>query len=172
MAEIPVEKKSSSSWIWILLLLLLGALLLWWLLADDDDDAELATDNDIVAADTMEADGMANDEATAITSLALLTGGAELVGRQVRLDNVAVNEVVGDMAFTVGEGANEMLVTFNQVPTPDTPTEGQIDVNPGSRVSIEGAVQSFDENVPTSVSREISENTEIFIDATNVTVAD
>jgi hypothetical protein len=38
--EIPVEKKSSMSWLWILLALLLAALLLWWLLDDDDEVAE------------------------------------------------------------------------------------------------------------------------------------
>ncbi len=170
MAEIPVEKKSSMSWLWWLLLLAGIIALLWWLLADNDDDEYIATDADVVAVDTVDtdADMMANADASAITELSMLTGDAALVGRQVSLDNVAVNEVVGDMAFTVGEGANETLVTFNQVPTPDTPTEGQIDVNPGSRVSIEGAVQSYDGNVPTSVSREIADNPEIFIDATNV----
>lgn len=176
MAEIPVEKKSSSSWIWILLLLLLGALLLWWLFAnDDDDDVVLVNaDSDTVAASNLngEADASANSDASLITTLGMLTGDASLVGRQVRLEGVSVNEVVGDMAFTVGEGDNETLVTFNQVPTPDTPMEGEIDVNPGSTVSIEGAVQAYDGNVPASVSREISESPEIFIDATNVTVAE
>lgn len=172
MAEIPVEKKSSSAWIWILLLIL-AALLLWWILADDDNDADLANvENDTVAESTMDpnSDATTGNEASTITALTMLTSDAGLVGRQVRLDGVAVNEVVGDMAFTVGEGGNETLVTFNQVPTPDTPTEGKIDVNPGSRVSIEGAVQRYDGNVATSVSKEIAENTQIFIDATKVTV--
>lgn len=43
MAEIPVEKKSSYTWLWILLALLLAALLLWWLLDDDVDEVQPVT---------------------------------------------------------------------------------------------------------------------------------
>ena len=53
MAEIPVEKKSSKSWLWLLLALLLGALILWWILADDGDDAELV-DNDVAVVETVD----------------------------------------------------------------------------------------------------------------------
>ena len=41
MAEIPVEKKSSLSWLWWLLLLAGVIALLWWLIAANTDDEEV-----------------------------------------------------------------------------------------------------------------------------------
>ena len=38
MADIPVEKKSSTGWLWALLALLLAALLLWWIFSEADDE--------------------------------------------------------------------------------------------------------------------------------------
>ncbi|MDG6079221.1 hypothetical protein E3U23_08445 [Erythrobacter litoralis] len=167
MADIPVEKKSSTSWIWWVLLILGILALLWWLFAANDDEAVdyAATETDTVAADTQ-----TNPEGEVITTLAALSGGTALVGRQVRLDSVAVNEVVGDEGFTVGEGANETLVMFDEYPTPDTPTEGQVDVNPGSNVSIEGMVENYEGDVPTSVSQEVRDNSQIMIRASSVNV--
>ncbi|MGB3712266.1 MAG: hypothetical protein WA985_11310 [Erythrobacter sp.] len=167
MANIPVEKKSSSAWIWILLALLVVALLIWWLVSevDEGDEADIAND-----VETVQTTGTEGVEDGRITSLDELGDLEAMIGRDVYLEDVAVTEVVGDMAFTIGEGDDEILVTFNQVPTPDTPTEGEIDVNPGSRVTIEGAVQSYDGNVATSVSEEIADDTAAFIDAATVTV--
>lgn len=50
MAEIPVEKKSGKSWLWILLPLLLLGLLLWWILDDDSADGIEYTDDAQVTA--------------------------------------------------------------------------------------------------------------------------
>ena len=168
MADIPVEKKSSNSWIWWLLLILGILALLWWLFAANDDEAVdyAATETDTVAADTQ-----TNPKGEVITALSALSGGTALVGRQVRLDSVAVNEVVGDEGFTVGEGANKTLVMFDEYSTPDTPTEGQVDVNAGSRVAIEGTVENYEGEMPTSVSREIGANTQIMVRASSVNVA-
>lgn len=49
MAEIPVEKKSSNTWIWLLLAAILVALLVWWFAAEDDydDEAYMASGADI-----------------------------------------------------------------------------------------------------------------------------
>ena len=172
MADMPVEKKSSTSWIWWVLLILGILALLWWLFAANDDEAEyVVNDDQTIVADSM-ADG---DAATTggnevITALSALSGGTALVGRQVRLDSVAVNEVVGDEGFTVGEGANETLVMFDEYPTPDTPTEGQVDVNPGSNVAIEGTVENYSGDVPTSVSQEVRDNSQVMIRASSVNV--
>jgi len=168
MANIPVEKKSSSSWIWILLALLLVGLLIWWLLSEaNDDDAEVAT-----IADTESVETAQDGETGAITTLAALGNLPELVGREINLEDVAVTEVVGDMHFTVAEGDREALVKFDQVPTPDTPKEGLIDVNPGSRVSIEGTVRDLETEMPDTVSREIADDTDAYIFADVVSVID
>ncbi len=171
MANIPVEKKSSTSWIWWLLLILGIIALLWWLFASNDDEAQyVAADNEPVVAETAAVEPAAGADAGAITALSALSGGAALVGREVRLDNVPVNQVVGDEGFTIGEGANQTLVMFDEYPTPDTPIEGQVDVDPGSRVSIEGTVENYEGDVPASVSREVSENAQIKIRASSVNV--
>jgi len=49
MAEIPIEKKSSKTWLWVVLALLVVALLAWWLLDDDSEDAVEYTDDQPVA---------------------------------------------------------------------------------------------------------------------------
>lgn len=38
MAEINIEKKSGSKWIWIILGLIILALLIWWLTRDNEDE--------------------------------------------------------------------------------------------------------------------------------------
>ena len=45
MAEIPVEKKSSRTWLWLLLAAILVVLLIWWLSSGNDN----VVDEDAVA---------------------------------------------------------------------------------------------------------------------------
>jgi hypothetical protein len=50
--------------------------------------------------------------------------------------------VVGDRTFWVGPSEDQQLfVVLDEEPSPTSPTEGQVDVNPGQRVSITGVVQ-------------------------------
>lgn len=179
MAEIPVEKKSSMAWLWWLLLLAGIIALLWWALAGDDDDTVDTLDDDVVATDTMDTDdtldtgdALNTGEVTAITGLAGLAGLGDMIGREVELSGVAVNEVVGDEAFTVGEGDNETLVMFDEERTPNTAMEGNVDVNPGSNVTITGTVRDYTADVPESVSREIADNTNAKIFASRVEVVE
>ena len=132
MAEIPVEKKSGiPGWVWLLLLLLLLALLAWWLLGSDDDEVETTVvDNDAVAADV----------ATVAAPLA--------VGEAVDWDGVRVTELTGDMSFMVEHEGNTYPVFFDQTPTPDTPTEGILDINPGMVINLEGEVRSSTAGLP------------------------
>lgn len=161
MAEIPVHKKSSLAWLWWLLGLLLLALLLWWLLADNDDDdvtpvvaedtTPLVVDNSMAVDNTMVAEPLGAEPMTQpatatgpITDVGELTaaGLTGLVGRQVNLRNASVTSVPNDQGFFIGSGpANRVFVAFNEVPSPGQPMkEGQVDINNGSTVSIEGQV--------------------------------
>ncbi|RPF71628.1 hypothetical protein [Aurantiacibacter spongiae] len=176
MAEIPVEKKSSSSWLWWLLLLLGVIALVWWLIAaNDDDDVETAV-NDDVATQTAPADGaMADGDMqanaagqTTLTGLAGLANLGTMIGQDVELTGVPVNEVVSDEGFTVGEGANETLVMFDEAYTPNTPMEGGVDVNPGSNVTITGTVRDFPGDLPESVTREVDTDAAAMIFAREV----
>lgn len=173
MAEIPVEKKSSLAWLWWLLLLAGILALLWALFAAGDDSAEpIEDDMAVVAVDTaVVADIDPVVTTGAITSLAALSSLGDRIGADVNLDTVAVNRVIGDMGFTIGEGVNETLVRFDEVQTPDTAREGLIDVNPGSTVSIVGAVDSLDlSNMPQSIQADLEGGSDAYIRAQSVNV--
>ena len=175
MAEIHVEKKSSLSWLWWLLLLLGIAALVWWLIAANDDDAEVDLDDGVAVEGSADFDDMSMDdtsmntgEMVAVTGVAGLATLGEMIGRDVELTGVAVNEVVGDEAFTVGEGANETLVMFDEERTPNTAMEGGVDVNPGSNVTIRGEVREFPGDLPQSVTEEVDTTATAMIFATSV----
>lgn len=179
MAEIPVEKKSSLAWLWWLLLLAGILVLLWFLFFNVDGDADDVLDDDVVAEQTVD-DAAAIDPnadattgATALTGVAALAGLVEMIGRDVELSDVAVNRLVGDEGFTIGEGANETLVMFDEIPTPNTPMEGNVDVNPGSRVTISGEVRAFPGDLPQNVTEDLSaSNSKAMIFANSVEVVE
>lgn len=156
MAEIPVEKKSSNSWIWIVLALLLLGLLAWWLLGDDDNDAQVYNETDSVAT------------APADETAPVASAGALAIGDSVDLDNVRVTSLAGDMAFNADVNGEPMLVLFNQQPTPNDATEGEYDINPGSVVNITGSVRSAADGVPANVDAQIPSGTERFIFADTI----
>ncbi len=181
MAEIPVEKKSSMAWLWWLLLLAGIIALVWWLVASNDDDADVDLDDgtvvdgdaDYADPDAMNDTGMdASGDVAAITGVAGLASLADMIGRDVELSGVAVNEVVGDEAFTVGEGDNETLIMFDEERTPNTPMEGNVDVNPGSNVTITGEVREFPGDLPQSVTEEVDTTATAMIFASSVETVD
>ena len=154
MAEIPVEKKSGiPGWLWLLLALILLGLLIWWF-TSEADDAELdETPAAIEQTELLDGDddfGVVEDDATiagpveAIAGVAGLSNLGEKIGRNISMDSVAVNRVIGDEGFTIGEGANETLVMFNERPSPNLPNqEGHVDVNPPSNVKLRGEVREL-----------------------------
>ncbi|WP_390475571.1 hypothetical protein [Altererythrobacter sp. MTPC7] len=184
------------AWFWWLLLLAGIAALLWAIFDNDDDTpdmldndmAEVTTDGPIVEEDdlTLDAPGTDADAADAdtdtgaaaaaggaVTTLAALSSLGDRIGNEVELDTVAVNRVIGDMAFTIGEGDNETLVRFDEVQTPDTAREGLIDVNPGSTVSLAGTVRRLDlSSMPQSVQDDMEGGSDAYIRAARVNVQD
>ncbi len=67
-----------------------------------------------------------------------------LVGRRVRFTNVKVQDVVGDRTFYVGPGANQrMFVALEEEPSPNSPVEGKVNVNPGQTVSFTGTIMAM-----------------------------
>lgn len=148
MAEINIEKKSGSKW-WLWLLLIAGIIaLLFWLFSGNDND-EQVVDNQAVAAAPVDTDaGMADGP---ITSLAMITGNTDgsLVGREVMLRDVPVGDVNGDANFWItGDNGERVYVVLNEVATPNTPIEGQVDVDAGDNVNIAGTIRSASDGAP------------------------
>ena len=152
MAEIKIEEKRGVSPLWWILGLLVLAALAWWLLAGRDR-------GDVADAEPVGTVGAAEPAAGAttgaVTDLALLTGGAgaaDLVGRNVRLENVPVQSVVSDRGFWVGsgEGQRAFVIRANQT-APGTPPDGAVDA--GQQVSIFGMV----ERMPTDLTQQSTE---------------
>jgi hypothetical protein len=67
-----------------------------------------------------------------------------LVGKQVQLNQIQVQSVVGDQSFWIGSSpSQQMFVTFAEIPTPGTPKEGQVAIKSGQKVSLSGTIRSM-----------------------------
>lgn len=154
MAKIPVEKKSSSSWLpWVLGLLAL--LLLIWLFfevfVDEEDEIENEPTTEQVEPRDTEATGAAAAGAAGgtITSAAMILDAedpASLAGREVQLSGMRVESVLGDSAFyaTPQNDDRRFLVALNEVtPTPQDETEGRYDVTEGQVLDMEGGIREL-----------------------------
>lgn len=126
MANIPVERTSGTPW-WLLLLgvLLLG-LLLWFLIGAFSSDDEVAVVDEVDETEVVSA-GVADP--VAVTAL--------------DMSNLYVTRVTGDRTFFVApsedQAGMETLVILDQNASPGAPgVEGQVDINPGQRVSLTG----------------------------------
>ncbi len=124
MANIPVERTSTGTpwWLWLLgLLLLIG--LIWFLVS------ALGDDDDVVAVDAPVVEETVPPVVAEASTL--------------DLSNLYVTRVVGDRTFYVApsesESGTETLVLLDQNMSPDVAgIEGQVDINPGQRISIDG----------------------------------
>jgi hypothetical protein len=150
MAEIPIEKKSGSKWLWVLLALLALALIAWWILDDDGDDVVEYTDQAVVADTVPVATGML------------------VAGESVDMDGVEVTSLAGDMAFYIEMNGQQVPVFFDQVPTPGDATEGEYDINPGSILNIEGEVRSATDTLPANADPSILGQSQNYIFAESI----
>ncbi len=121
MANIPVERAGGTPWwLWLLGLLVLG-LLLWFLIgafSDDDEVVEVVDPVEVVETPVVP-----------VTAL--------------DLSDLYVTRVTGDRTFFVAPSeamaSDETLVILDQEMSPGAPgIEGQVDINPGQRVSLTG----------------------------------
>jgi len=147
MAEIPVHKKSSLTWLWILLALLLAALLLWWLLSDNDDADEAVQDPGVAAVDTGAQEPLAagsaqraGEAASGLSLAAILANPTEYIGQEFA-GEVDVGEVPTDRGFWIESQGARMLALIN-----DGPLEVPMDINPDQRLRItSGTVRDADD---------------------------
>ncbi|QQN73442.1 hypothetical protein [Croceicoccus sp. YJ47] len=133
MAEIPVEKKSSKSWLWLLLALILGALILWWILADDDDDAEMLTTDTEVSETADMGDANATPTMASDMTIAAIAANPQAYIGQEFTGEADVGGPLTDRGFWIeNDGARIFAIII------DEPREVPLDINPGQRLSITG----------------------------------
>lgn len=110
-------------------------------------------------------------KATEMTALADLVGSekiGDVVGRAVDLQAVPVESVAGDMAFWIGDNADRRVYVLQ---TPETPTEGMVDIEPGDRVNISGEVRRAGD-IPDGVTGDIPAGVDTYIHASRLNEAD
>ncbi len=130
MAEIPVEKKSSSkTWLWLLLAALLVVLIIWWLASSDDDVETAAVDNTQVE----QVDTATPAAATgAMTLAAIMAQPQDYIGQEFT-GEVDVGGPLTDRGFWVeNDGARMYAIIIDQ------PREVPLDINPGQHLQING----------------------------------
>ena len=165
MAEIPIEHKSSKSWLWVLLALLVLGLLAWWLLDNDGNDVVEYTDTE---TDAVAAAPAVTSNTSASAGTAAVGTAALAAGQTINLQNLRVTSLAGDMAFNAEVNGEPMLIVFNQQPTPNTAKEGKFDINPGSVINISGSVRSASDPLPSGVSAQIPAGTDRYIFADTI----
>ncbi|OBX20681.1 hypothetical protein A9995_03005 [Erythrobacter sp. QSSC1-22B] len=130
MAEIPVEKKSSMTWLWVLLALVLAALLIWWFAAGDDDV-------DPVVDDTSETELVATEtpiaaDAMPLTLAAVVAQPQDYIGQEFS-GEVGVDGPLTDRGFWIESDGARMFALII-----DEPMEVPLDINAGQTLQISG----------------------------------
>lgn len=130
MAEIPVQRKTNLTWLWILLAILVIIALIWWAAAEDDE--ELITEPaDIEAVEPLP------DTEPAATIAAILANPDAYVGMDNFTAEASVPEVPTDRGFWVESDGQRLFAIII-----DQPAEEPKDINPGQRLRItEGMIR-------------------------------
>lgn len=136
MAEIPVRKKTSSTWIWVLLAVIVAALLIWWAAASDDDAevavADTAPMEAVETATPTVADTQTSAEASPVTLSAILAQPQTYIGREYT-GEVDVSGPLTDRGFWIESDGVRMFALII-----DQPREVPLDINAGQRLRITG----------------------------------
>jgi hypothetical protein len=182
MAQIPVEKKSSSAW-WVWLIGLLVLLVVGWFVwqnfnQDNDrlnmtspapvtgtpDNAPATTTGTPLPADNMGSGNRptgtgAGDLVTDADTYGSSSDRLALVGREVALDSARVARVVGPKSFTLASGSEELLVLIDQDLSRGVSTQGQIDQ--GNTINLKGNFQRIEpaeiDNIASNRFRDLTE---------------
>ncbi len=172
MAEIPVEKKSNLTWLWVLLALLIVAALIWWA-TDDDGDAVVADDTAVVATADDEYANAATDaaatdatDAAGLTLAAVLASPQQYIGRDDFSGRFTVAEVPTDRGFWIENDGQRMFALII-----DRPNEEPKDINPGQTVQITGGMIRSADDLAQIPGRPTDEDTQNIADGQDVVLA-
>jgi hypothetical protein len=142
VAEIHIERKKGTAWLWLLLAALVVLALLGWLLWPDAADTTpmTATIVDPVPAPATVAtfaplDSTPTGNIETPTIATVLANPTQWVGREFS-GTVTVAEVPTDRGFWIEEGGRRLFAILV-----DTPAEVPIDINAGQRIRIRGTLR-------------------------------
>ena len=155
MADIDIERKRSSSWIWWILGLILLGLLAWWLLGalGDDDEPEVEAVG-VATTPAVAPTGPVGDAVAGVTIADVLANPAAYAGQPFSTGQVNVAQVVSDRAFWVESNGQRLLVVKNESPEagvadvqgpPDT--RAARNVNAGEMVTINGTLYTSPDQI-------------------------
>ena len=133
--------SSGAKWLWIALIALLAVVLLFWLLNPAGEPDENIVTNE-VPVDTPDIPAVQSSEP--ITNPALLPSIRADIGRPVAFASVPVTRMVGDDAFTIGEGGGETLVMMDETAGAELTIEDIAVITPGETVTVRGRVRSLE----------------------------
>ena len=142
MADINVERKSGSSWLWWVLGLILLALIIWLLAAGGEEEMEVVETEPIVTPAT-------TPEPIAQGPLCVsqaLSQPLTYVGQTLGTCRLQVTEVPTDRGFWVEENGQRIFAVII-----DNPAEEPKDINPGQVITMTEAVlrdRSFVPQIP------------------------
>lgn len=154
MADIDIERKGGTNWLWPILGLLLLGLLIWGALEMMDDDDEVAVAPAVSTAVVEPAPPV-----VAAAPVAPVTGSPTIAdvlanpsaydGQPFSTQQVRVAEVVSDRGFWIENNGQRMLVVKNESPQPGVAdVEGPADtraarnINAGDMVQINGTLMT------------------------------
>jgi hypothetical protein len=133
MANIPVEKKSSTSWIWLLLLLLLVGAIIWWLFAEADD-ADYDDADEVAVEQSADRDSVAGAPTPGdMTLAAILANPSVYYGVSGFSGEVGVDGPITDRGFWIEQNGSRMFALII-----DQPAERPKDINDGARLRLDG----------------------------------
>ncbi len=186
MAQINIQEKRGSIWIWWIVGLVVVALIAWWMMTRNGR-ANVSDNGEVAGASAMQAPAVASDSAlgtagtiTDLSTLAAATTAGNLVGRQVALTSAPVTTVVSDKGFWVGNGTGAgqglFVVRGNQNASYTAPNGA---VNAGSMVNVWGVVQAMPSDLTQqatewnlkSTDRDLLSSRPLYIHADSVRIA-
>ncbi len=171
MAEIPIEKKSSMTWLWVLLAVILAVLLLWWVFSGDDEEVGVvapAPATEVVGVQTPGPDPITAPEPVATEPgfgiAAILGSPSQFVGRNDFQAEVTAPEVPTDRGFWIEDQGQRLFAVLI-----DDAAERPLNINPGQQLRIrEGMIRdaTFINQIPGTIdadTRRILQGQDIFL---------
>lgn len=160
MADINIERKTGSSWLWWVLGLLLLALIIWLLAAGGEEEMEVVETEPIVTPATTPAASAQPMAQGAGCLTQAIASPVSNVGQTVGPCQVQVAEVPTDRGFWVEENGQRVFAIIG-----DRPAEQPLDLNPGQSITISEATVRDRSYISQIAGQPLDQNTQNIINS-------